>query len=296
MANGKGIDVREAVSLIKARMNIVDFFKSEGFEMKPSGVTRWLALCPFHHERTPSFSISETTNHYHCFGCGASGDIFTYLESKKGLSFMEAVESMCDRLGIGLDRDAASEAKSSHRKTLMDITARTWRFFRDRYDALPEDHPAKAHEIRGKRGISSDAKDNHDLFGWAPENRTELLRELRDAGFKDDDLVDAGVMRRSERDGSLYCLWSARLMFPICDVIGRPVGFSGRAVYYHDGEKVDRKYVNSPETEIYHKRELLFCQSIAREQARTDHEVYVVEGQFDVIAMQHAGHDNTVAG
>ena len=289
------MDLKQAVAEVKSKLNIVDFFQQKGFELKRAGGTRWLALCPFHNEKTPSFSVNETLGSYYCFGCHKSGDLFSYLEEKEGLSFMEALETECSQLGIDWKPDEKSAQERSRRKQLMAVTADAWKFFRQKYDELPEEHRAKAYEIREKRGISSDAADNHYLFGWAPENRRLVLDYLRGRGHLDDDMVAAGVMRRSERDGGLYCLWGGRLMFPICDVLGRPVGFAGRQVFYERGQKIDRKYVNSPETEIYHKRDLLFCQSIAREQARHDHEVFVVEGQFDVIAMQHSGHDNTVA-
>lgn len=287
------MDTREAVAAVKSRLNIVDFFKQKGFDLQYSG-TRCFALCPFHDEKTPSFSISETNNSYYCFGCHKHGDLFTYLEEKEGLSFREALEQECEQLGIQIKQDAAEAKKASKRRVLLDMTNETWEFFRRQYDQLPDSHRVKAHEIREKRGISSDAKDNHYLFGWAPENGRLLVDHLRSKGYHDDDMIASGIIRRSQQ-GDLYCLWRARLMFPICDVVGRPLGFAGRAVFYEDGQKIERKYVNSPESEIYHKRDLLFCQSIAREQARKDHEVYVVEGQFDVIAMQHAGHDNTVA-
>lgn len=289
------MDLKQAVAAVKSKLNIVDFFQQKGFELKRSGSTRWLALCPFHNEKTPSFSVNETLGNYYCFGCHKSGDLFSYLEEKEGLSFMEALEAECTQLGIDWKPDENEANEGSRRKQLMAVTADAWKFFRRKYDELPEEHRAKAYEIREKRGVSSDAADSHYLFGWAPENRRLILDYLRGNGHGDDDMVAAGVMRRSEKDGGLYCLWGGRLMFPICDVLGRPVGFSGRQVFYERGQKIDRKYVNSPETEIYHKRELLFCQSIAREQARKDHEVFVVEGQFDVIAMQHSGHDNTVA-
>lgn len=287
------MNTREAVLAVKSRLNIIDFFKQKGFDLRYSG-TRCFALCPFHDEKTPSFSISEATNSYYCFGCHKHGDLFTYLEEKEGLTFREALEQECEQLGIQIKQDDAEAQKASKRRVLLDMTHDTWEFFRKQYDQLPDSHRVKAHEIRAKRGISSDARDNHYLFGWAPENGRLLVDHLRSKGYHDDDMIASGIIRKSQQ-GDLYCLWRARLMFPICDVVGRPLGFAGRAVFYDDGQKIERKYVNSPESEIYHKRDLLFCQSIAREQARKDHEIYVVEGQFDVIAMQHAGHDNTVA-
>ena len=266
-------------------------------DVKRSG-TRYWALCPFHDEDTPSFSIDQNTGRYYCFGCRETGDIFTYLQKTEGLTFKEALEEECDALHIEYKQSDEEIEEGKRRKIYMEIVAEAWRFFREQYDKLPDDHIVKLHEIRMKRRISSDAKDNHYLFGWAPVSRTALIGRLRSKGFKMDDMVAAGVVSQSQDGRSYYCPWGERLMFPICDTIGRPVGFSGRLVRYEtgpDAPKMKRKYVNSRDNEIYHKSELLFCQSIARRQSSREHKVYVVEGQFDVIAMQVAGHDNTVA-
>ncbi len=337
-------DFRGLVGLIKQRVDIVEFLEQHGMDVKRSG-TRYWALCPFHDEDTPSFSIDQNTGRYYCFGCRETGDIFTYLQKTEGLTFKEALEEECDALHIeykqsdeeieegkrrkiymeivaealqkteGLTFKEALEEEcdalhieykqsdeeieeGKRRKIYMEIVAEAWRFFREQYDKLPEDHIVKLHEIRMKRRISSDAKDNHYLFGWAPASRTALIGRLRSKGFKMDDMVAAGVAHQSQDGRSYYCPWGERLMFPICDTIGRPVGFSGRLVRYEtgpDAPKMKGKYVNSRDNEIYHKSELLFCQSIARRQSSREHKVYVVEGQFDVIAMQVAGHDNTVA-
>ena len=290
-------DFRGLVGLVKQRVDIVEFLEQHGMDVKRSG-TRYWALCPFHDEDTPSFSIDQNTGRYYCFGCRETGDIFTYLQKTEGLTFKEALEEECDALHIEYKQSDEEIEEGKRRKIYMEIVAEAWRFFREQYDKLPEDHIVKLHEIRMKRRISSDAKDNHYLFGWAPASRTALIGRLRSKGFKMDDMVAAGVVNQSQDGRSYYCPWGERLMFPICDTIGRPVGFSGRLVRYEtgpDAPKIKRKYVNSRDNEIYHKSELLFCQSIARRQSSREHKVYVVEGQFDVIAMQVAGHDNTVA-
>ena len=290
-------DFRGLVGLVKQRVDIVEFLEQHGMDVKRSG-TRYWALCPFHDEDTPSFSIDQNTGRYYCFGCRETGDIFTYLQKTEGLTFKEALEEECDALHIEYKQSDEEIEEGKRRKIYMEIVAETWRFFREQYDKLPDDHIVKLHEIRMKRRISSDAKDNHYLFGWAPASRTALIGRLRSKGFKMDDMVAAGVASQSQDGRSYYCPWGERLMFPICDTIGRPVGFSGRLVRYEtgpDAPKIKRKYVNSRDNEIYHKSELLFCQSIARRQSSREHKVYVVEGQFDVIAMQVAGHDNTVA-
>lgn len=291
-------DFRELAARVKERIDIVEFLRNRGLDVKRSG-TRYWALCPFHTEDTPSFSIDGNTGRYYCFGCRESGDIFTYMQKTEGLSFKEALEEECKETGVEFKQSDEEVEEGRRRKTYMEIAAETWRFFREQYDALPEDHIAKAHEIREKRNISSYAKDNHYLFGWAPASRTMLISRLEDKGFSLEDMIGAGVVNASrDENGRPYCPWSERLMFPICDMVGRPVGFSGRIVHYDtapDASKPKRKYVNSRDSEIYHKGELLFCQHIARRQASREHLVYVVEGQFDVIAMQTADHDNTVA-
>lgn len=290
-------DFHSLVGLVKQRIDIVEFLEQHGMDVKRSG-TRYWALCPFHDEDTPSFSIDQNTGRYYCFGCRETGDIFTYLQKTEGLTFKEALEEECNALHIEYQQSDEEIEEGKRRKIYMEIVAETWRFFREQYDELPEDHIVKLHEIRMKRRISSDAKDNHYLFGWAPVSRTALIGRLRSKGFKMDDMVDAGVAKQSQDGRGYYCPWGERLMFPICDTIGRPVGFSGRLVRYEtgpDAPKMKGKYVNSRDNEIYHKSELLFCQSIARRQSSKEHQVYVVEGQFDVIAMQVAGHDNTVA-
>ncbi len=336
------VDFNGLIGLVKQRVDLVEFLEQHGMDVRRSG-TRYWALCPFHDEDTPSFSIDQATGRYYCFGCRETGDVFTFLQKTEGLTFREALEEECEALHIEYHqsdeeieegkkrkvymeilaetwrffreqydrlpedhivkqheirekRMISSDAWANHRKVYMEILAETWRFFREQYDRLPEDHIVKQHEIREKRMISSDAWANHNLFGWAPASRTALIRRLRSKGFEMQDMVAAGAI--SEKDGSYYCLWSERLMFPICDLMGRPVGFSGRLVRYDEGPgagKPARKYVNSNDNEIYHKSNVLFGQSIARRQAGREHRVFVVEGQFDVIAMQVAGHDNTVA-
>ena len=289
------VDFNGLIGLVKQRVDLVEFLEQHGMDVRRSG-TRYWALCPFHDEDTPSFSIDQATGRYYCFGCRETGDVFTFLQKTEGLTFREALEEECEALHIEYHQSDEEIEEGKKRKVYMEILAETWRFFREQYDRLPEDHIVKQHEIREKRMISSDAWANHNLFGWAPASRTALIRRLRSKGFEMQDMVAAGAI--SEKDGSYYCLWSERLMFPICDLMGRPVGFSGRLVRYDEGPgagKPARKYVNSNDNEIYHKSNVLFGQSIARRQAGREHRVFVVEGQFDVIAMQVAGHDNTVA-
>lgn len=283
------VDYRGLVAQVKNRLSIVDFFLQRGFDLKESG-TRFVALCPFHDEKTPSFTVSPERGSYHCFGCGKSGDMFNYLEEKESLGFMDALETLCDQLDIPFEIDEKDNSHAS-RKLMLRIMRDTWGFFKRAYDALPEDHPAKKQV--SQRGITTDNDSHYDLFGWAPQNGRKLIDYLHARGYRDDDLVDAGAVRRSDKTGNLYVLWRGRLMFPIRDLTGNVVGFSGRVIFKDD--KLKGKYVNSPDSDVFHKSEVLFCGDIARSKAREDHEVYIVEGQFDVVAMQMIGKTNTVA-
>jgi DNA primase len=285
-------NLKEAAALIKQRLSIVDFFSKRGFDLHKSGTMRYVALCPFHNERTPSFSLNEASNYYHCFGCGKSGDMFTYLEEKENMTFPEAVELLASELHITIERDKDSEEKAINRKKLLSILNETGRFFWSQYNALPESHPAK--QQISKRNISTANTDNYHLFGWAPENSNALIDHLKNKGFNEQDMVDAGAIRQSD-NGKPYVLWRGRLMFPIKDVIGHIVGFSGRKIFEDSGDSLKGKYVNSPENAIFHKSEVLFCEDIAKKQAGEDKEIYVVEGQFDAIALQHIGKTNVVA-
>lgn len=267
----------------------MDFFLQRGFDLKESG-TRFVTLCPFHDEKTPSFTVSPERGSYYCFGCGKSGDMFNYLEEKESIGFMDALEMMCDQLDIPftVDEDDGSHAS---RKLMMRILADTWAFFKREYAALPENHPAK--QQVASRGLDTDSDKHYGLLGWAPQNGRKLVEYLHGKGYSDDAMVEAGAVHRSKKTGGVYVMWRGRLMFPLRDLTGHVVGFSGRIIFKDD--KLKGKYVNSPGSELFHKSEVLFCSDVARSKAREDHEVYVVEGQFDVLAMQMIGRTNTVA-
>lgn len=283
-------DLNGLVAEVKKRLSIDEFFTQRGLDLQPAGADRYVALCPFHHEKTPSFSISPELNRYYCFGCHETGDIFTYLEKKESMSFMDALETLCDQLNIPFVLSEQDEQKRVSRRLLMQILADTDAFFKQEYSKLTEDHKAKI-EIT-KRGLTSNNSDHYDLFGWAPENSKRLMSYLHDKGYRDEDMAAAGAVVHSKNNGGYYPLWRGRLMFSMRNTMGKTVGFSGRAIF---GDTSDHKYVNSSDNEIFHKSEVMFCEDIAKTKAREDREIYIVEGQFDVIAMQMIGKNNTVA-
>lgn len=283
-------DNRKIIEQIKSSLSIVDFLEQHGHKLIKSGANRWKMLCPFHDEKTPSCIVSEAYNSYHCFGCGASGDVFNYLEEKEGLDFPSAVEMLANDLNIEYHPYDNNDDSHTSRKTLRAITELTYNAFKNQFAALSEDHPAKRNI--SKRNISTDNKDNYGLFGWSGADDRKIVKGLNSKGYTDAQIVEAGIAK-IDRHGTCRMLWKDRLMFVIRDLTGKPVGFTGRIVY--DDSTDPRKYVNSSDSSIFHKSNILFCEDIAKKQASSDNEVFVVEGQFDVIAMQHINKSNTVA-
>lgn len=283
--------LRNVADEIKMRMPMLTFLERHGYDVKPSGPNRFKMLCPFHSEKTPSCMVPppEGIQTCHCFGCGESFDIFSFMEKTEGIPFMDGVEMLAEELNIDYHNDDY-DTDATPRKTIREILLLTSKALKNLYDRLPDDHAAKRQV--SKRNIPVDNACNHDLFGWAPEDDKYVVNALMKKGFTEKQLIESGVAHKWE-DGSLHFPWRARLMFVIRDMSGNPIGFTGRIVY--DDDKSKGKYVNSADNPVFHKSNVLFCEDIARKQANVDKTVYVVEGQFDVIACQHAGKLNTVA-
>lgn len=285
-------DIRAVADEIKARIPMLTYLERHGYDVRPSGMNRFVMLCPFHQEKTPSCMVPPPEGMVqtcHCFGCGETFDLFSFVERTEGMPFMDAVEMFADELHIEWRNDG-HRTDATPRKLLREIVARTAKAMRALYASLPEDHAAK--RMVSKRGIGTGNGENHDLFGWAPENDTRIPAALVRRGYKPSQLVEAGAARQWD-DGSLHFPWRGRLMFTIRDLAGNPIAFTGRIVY--DSDKSKGKYVNSADNALFHKSDVLFCADIARKPANDTKTIYVVEGQFDVIACQHAGRLNTVA-
>lgn len=282
--------IKQTIAEIKEKADIVGYLQGMGYQLTPSGNLRYRMLCPFHQEKTPSCMVYAATNTWHCFGCGKGGDLIEFVKDRGNLQFMDAIEQLADQYHVEVRRDAKDVERTNDITRLRNVCRDAWAVFKHLYDQLPEDHPAKLQV--SKRNIPTENSKNHDLFGYAPKSSSVVIGYMtRKFKWTEQDLIDAGIAKRSERGGDVYIRWRDRLMFPIRDIIGRPLGFTGRRL---DGEKTG-KYVNSPTNELYKKDRVLFCADIAKNQASHDKEVFVVEGQFDVIAMQHIGKDNTVA-
>lgn len=283
-------NLQNLVIQVKTKLDIASFFRQRGMDLKETGNGRYVALCPFHHEKTPSFSINPELGQYYCFGCHEHGDMFTYMEKRESMSFMDALEMLCEQLSIPFVIDEKDQKRQASRRLLLQILEDTDEFFKSEYDKLTEEHAAKR-QI-SKRNVTTKNSEHFNLFGWAPENSQKLVEYLRKKGYKDEDMIASGAVMASKENGRPYTLWRARLMFSMRNTMGKTVGFSGRQIF---GDTSKRKYVNSADNLVFHKSEIMFCEDIAKTKAREDHEVYVVEGQFDVIAMQLIGKTNTVA-
>jgi len=248
---------------------------------------RFMGLCPFHSEKTPSFSINPELGVYHCFGCQKSGDAITFIREVEHLDFVEAVERLAARCGITLRYDNANVGKDRKRKErLSEAVGAAVTFYHRLLMEAPEGGRARQH-LRS-RNFDGDAARRFHL-GWAPDGFDALSGHLQREGLKREDIVDAGLAFVN-RANKLQDQFRGRLMFPIYDSRGEPAGFGGRAL----GDEMP-KYKNSPETPIYQKSRLLYGLNWAKGEVVARGEVVICEGYTDVMAFALAGTPNAVA-
>ena len=246
---------------------------------------QWKGCCPFHGEKTPSFHVYE--DHYHCFGCGVHGDAITFVMQSQGSTFPEAVEQLAAEAGMQVPKPSPEAAEAERRRLdLAGVLEAAAASFRRRL-GLPEGKAARDYIAR--RGLTEETVRRFGL-GWSGEGRGALAADLGREGVTQDQLLDAGLMRRDDETGRVFDLFFNRVMFPIRDRRGRIISFGGRVL--GDGQP---KYVNGPETALFSKRRTLYGLDFAREGARRGAAVLVVEGYMDVIALAQAGFDSAVA-
>ena len=240
---------------------------------------RFSGLCPFHSEKTPSFSVVDDDGFYHCFGCGAHGDAISFLREMDGLDFMEAVERLADMAGLSMPKSTHIDpAVTRQRKVALDILEETTRFFEA---GLRADEGRNAAQYLKQRGLDAATVKNFRL-GYAP--RSGLRTALAGKGFSDDDMIVAGVLGKSDRDGRLYDYFRDRVMFPIENRQGKVIAFGARAL----GD-AQPKYLNSGDSPTFSKKAVLYGWVQAREAVRRKLPLVVVEGYMDVIAVQRSG-------
>lgn len=246
------------------------------------------ACCPFHGEKTPSFHADDRRGQYHCFGCGVSGDHFRFLVEKAGMSFPEAVEKLAGQAGIPMPaRDAQEEARDRKRKSLYDVMDLATSYFEQ---ALAANVGARARGYLHERGVLPKYQQMFRL-GFAPESRNGLKEYLASNGVTSDEMIACGLLIAGDDIAVPFDRFRNRLMFPILDFRGRVVAFGGRAM----SAEARAKYLNSPETELFHKRRTLYNGQMARQASHDGKPLIVVEGYMDVIALVQVGFEGAVA-
>ena len=271
------------LSDIRRRVGLVDVI-SRSVKLVRRGRNH-VGLCPFHREKTPSFTVDEEKGFYHCFGCGAHGDAFEFLIKTRGMDFPEAVRFLADQVGVPLP--TAEDTPRAREKTgVYEAIAAARDWFSHQ---LAGEQAARARTYLEQRQVRAQTVRTFHL-GLAPDSRYALREALRARGFGEDLLVEAGLLSKPEGGGQPYDRFRNRLIFPIDDHRGHPVAFGGRAL----GQ--DRaKYLNSPATPIFQKGNLLYAWTLSRPAMRKTGQAVVVEGYMDVIALHQAGITTAVA-
>ncbi len=271
---------------IKSHFDIAQFI-SRYVELKKAGANH-KGLCPFHQEKTPSFMVSSGKGIFKCFGCGAGGNLFTFLRDIENISFHEAVRMLAKEAGIELSQYSTRDAeeKKSENERLYRINDAARAFFQDSLNA-PDAEIAK--EYLAKRELNSETIMQFSI-GYASGQWEALLKHLRAGGFSEEDGIKAGLLVRRD-DGRISDKFRNRIMFPIVNLSGLTAGFTGRVLIDADNPK----YLNSPETPVFQKGKLLFGLFAARDSIRKESLAYIVEGNVDLITVSQAGIKNVVA-
>ena len=271
-------DAIDMVDLVGARV-----------ELRKSGGTTFIGQCPFHDDRSPSFSVDAAKKLYHCFGCGEGGDGFTFVEKLDNLDFVGALEFLADRYKVPLEvaeEAPGAAAKREERERLLELLERAATYYLRMLWESEEAAPAREYLLgRGlEEGILREFR-----VGYAPSAWDKMLLASRRVGFKDREIYDAGLSQRG-REGKVYDRFRRRIMFPLADRRGRVLGFGARAL----GSDQQPKYLNTADTELFHKGRQLFGADVARAHAAKAGAVIVAEGYTDVIALHQAGMRNAV--
>lgn len=269
---------------VRMKNDIVDVI-SQYVKLTRKG-SSYFGLCPFHNEKSPSFSVSPSKQMYYCFGCGAGGNVYTFIMEYENLSFGEAVKNLADRAGVELPKieySREARAKAERRSALLEINKQAAQYF---YYQLRRESGAKAYQYLTDRGLSNETIRKFGL-GYSDKYSDDLYRFLKGKNYSDELLRESGLFNVDERHGMYDKFWN-RVIFPIMDVNNRVIGFGGRVM--GDGKP---KYLNSPETKIFDKSRNLYGLNVAR----TTRKNYIIlcEGYMDVISMHQAGFTNAVA-
>ncbi len=274
----------ELIEEVRSRNDIVDVVG--GYVRLQKKGNTYFGLCPFHNEKTGSFSVSPHKQMYYCFGCGAGGNVFTFLMQYENFTFGEAMQTLADKVGVELPKQemsAAQKREADKRALLLEINKEAAKYF---YSLLRHQRGQKAYNYFKKRELSDETMQKFGL-GYSDQYSDDLYRYLKTKGYKDEILKETGLITYDEVRGGHDKFWN-RAMFPIMDVHNHVIGFGGRVM--GDGEP---KYLNSPETKVFDKSRNLYGLNIARSTRKE--QLLLCEGYMDVIALHQAGFDNAVA-
>ncbi len=274
----------ELIEEVRMKNDIVDVVAGY-VRLQKKGANHW-GCCPFHNEKTPSFSVNGPKQMYHCFGCGAGGNVFTFVMNYENYSFPEAIKMLADRAGVNLpemEYDAETKARESKRARLLEVNKEAAKFF---YYQLRTPHGEIGYNYLKKRELSEETMQKFGL-GYSGKSGATLVQYLKQRGFEDALIKEAGLATYSEKYG-LTSQFYNRVMYPISDIHGKVIGFGGRVM--GDAEP---KYLNSPETPIFDKRRNLYGLQFARTSKSGN--IILCEGYMDVIAMHQAGFTQAVA-
>jgi len=281
---------KDQIEEIRFRNDIVDVVSSYLPSLKRAG-SIWKCNCPFHQEKTPSFTVNDKMQIYHCFGCGASGDVFSFVMEFEKVDFVTAVKLLADRAGIELHYDDGTSENRTEKDVLYKIHKDAAMYYHRLLMNSPEG--AVARRYVEERELPPEILKEF-LIGYAPKGWDMLMNKALKKGYTLEQLESAGLVISSEQNGkkSYYDRFRNRVMFPICDRMGRVIGFSGRVL---SAAEKGAKYVNSPETLLFKKSRVLFAFDKARKEIVENRRAIVVEGQIDAIRCHQAGIKNTVA-
>jgi DNA primase len=283
-----GLFTRDSIDRLRDAVDMVELVGTKT-DLRRVG-SRYTGLCPFHDERTPSFSVNAVDKLYYCFGCQAKGDAIGFVEQAEGLDFVDAVEMLADRYGVQLERendDPRAEQERHHKKRLRALLERAASFYSAYLFDSTEARAAR--EYLASRGLSEEILREFRV-GYAPSAWDRMLVGAQKGGFRENELRDAGLAQRN-RDGRIYDRFRGRIMFPLADRRGQVLGFGARAM--RDGQ--GPKYLNTSDNEIFHKGQQLFGLHLAHGPAARSGRIVVVEGYTDVLALHQAGIRDSVA-
>lgn len=273
----------DVIEKIKSETDIVDII-SESVSLKRSG-RNYIGLCPFHNDKSPSFSVSQDKQIYKCFSCGEAGNVITFVMKQKNMNFVEALKYLADRVNIPLEIGRGESSQIVKKKELLyKVNNEAGRYF---FSNLLNDNNSKEYFLR--RGISEQTIRRFGL-GYAKDGFTNLLYYLRGKGYSQETLYEAGLVLKNEKRNTYYDRFRNRVMFPVFDIKGRVIGFGGRVL---DDSKP--KYLNSPETIVFHKGTNLYGLNYAIKNKIVDRYFIIVEGYMDCISLHQYGITNAVA-